>query len=119
MRKHSLISSLLLCCTMVLLSSYSFAAPTKDEIDVENIKAPPRDVKDILLVLSQARSDKTLIEKATKILALPAPSSKDSEVLNHYYYRRAAADEVLENSKGALENLRKAVVEYPSVNVEL
>jgi CHAT domain-containing protein len=115
----SLLKSLLLCYSIFLLSNSVFASPGKEDINIENIKAPPRDVKDILLVLSQARSDKTLIEKASKILALPAPSSKDSEVLNHYYYRRAVAEEVLENSKGALENLRKAVLEYPSSNVEL
>ncbi|WP_114689960.1 hypothetical protein [Polynucleobacter necessarius] len=101
------------------MSNPSFALPGKDEVDVESVKAPPRDVRDILLVLSQARTDKTLIEKATKILALPVPSANDKEVLNHYYYRRAAAEEVLANSKGALESLKKTVIEFPSSNVAL
>jgi CHAT domain-containing protein len=119
MYKRTLISSLLLCCSVTLFANLSFAAPAKDEIDVESMKAPPRDVKDILLVLSQARVDKSIIEKATKILALPVPNTTDTEILNHYYYRRANAEETLENSKGALDNLKKAAVDYPSSQVEM
>ncbi len=119
MRKLSIIAALMLCCSMTLFSSQSFAVPSKDDADVENIKAPPRDIKDILLVLNQSRADKTLIEKATKILALPVPNTTDPETLNHYYYRRGNAEEALENSRGALENLKKAAIEYPSANVEL
>ena len=84
MRKYSIIAILMLCCSVTLFSTQSFSAPTKEEADLENIKAPPRDVKDILLVLNQARADKTLIEKATKILALPVPNTSDTETLNHY-----------------------------------
>jgi CHAT domain-containing protein len=43
----------------------------------------------------------------------------DAEILNHYYYRRAAAEDALENTRGALENLKKAVNEYPSRQIEL
>ncbi|MBU3555222.1 CHAT domain-containing tetratricopeptide repeat protein [Polynucleobacter sp. UB-Piko-W3] len=119
MRKYSIIATFMLCCSVALFSAQSFAAPTKEEADVENIKAPPRDVKDILLVLSQARADKSIIEKATKILALPVPTTSDTEVLNHYYYRRAAAEDALENTRGALENIKKAAVDFPSVKVDL
>ena len=70
MRKLLTVIAFMLCCSMTLFSSQSFAAPSKDDVDVENIKVPPRDVKDILLVLNQARTDKTIIEKATKILAI-------------------------------------------------
>jgi len=119
MRKYSIIATLMLCCSVTIFSTQTFAALTKEEVDLENIKAPPRDVKDILLVLNQARADKTLIEKATKILALPVPNTSDSETLNHYYYRRAGAEETLENGKGALENIRKAAVDYPSSNSDL
>lgn len=119
MRKHSLIQIFLLSCSIFLFSNQSFAIPGKEEVDVESVKAPPRDVKDILLVLSQARPDKALIDKATKVLALPVPSANDAETLNHYYYRRAKAEEVLENSKGALEAIKKAVIEYPSPQVDL
>ena len=119
MGKLSLIRILLLCCSVLVFANSSSAVQVKDEVDVENVKAPPRDVKDILLVLSQARTDKTLIEKATKILALPVPNTSNTEVLNHYYYRRASAEETLENSKGAFENLKKAAIEYPSFQVDL
>jgi hypothetical protein len=119
MRKLFIISAFLLSCSISIFSSQVFAVTNKDDADVENIKAPPRDVKDILLVLNQARGDRTLIEKATKVLALPIPNSTDPEVLNNYYYRRAGAEETLENSKGALENIRKAAIDYPSPNLEL
>jgi len=118
-RTHSLIQLILLSFSICIFSNHSFAVPGKDEVDIESVKAPPRDVKDILLVLSQARPDKTLIDKATKVLALPVPSTNDAETLNHYYYRRAKAEEVLENSKGALEAIKKAVLEYPSPQVDL
>jgi len=111
------ICTILFGCNIFMQSA--FAAQSKEEVDVEIIKAPPRDVKDILLVLNQARPDKTLIEKATKILALPVPSTTDPETLNHYYYRKAKAEEVLENSKGALEAIKKAVLEYPSPQIDL
>ena len=119
MRKPSLIQLLALLCSIFIFANQSFAAPGKDDVDVEIVKAPPRDVKDILLVLNQARPDKTLIDKATKILALPIPSASDPETLNHYYYRRAKAEEVLENSKGALDAIKKAVTEYPSPQIDL
>lgn len=119
MCKHSLISSLLLCCTMVLLPSYSFAAPTKDEVDIENVKAPPRDVKDILRVLESTKQDEKEVEKAKKIVAIPVPSSTNPEVLNAYYYRRSVADEILGNTKESAESLKKAVTEYPSLDPAL
>lgn len=68
MSKHSLISSLLLYYIMALLPSYLFAAQTKDEVDVESVKAPPRDVKDILQILSHTRQDQSLIDKVKKCL---------------------------------------------------
>ena len=119
MRTPFLIPSLLLFSSCLLFTNTAMAVPGKDEVEIENIKAPPRDIKDILLVLSQARSDKALIEKATKVLAIPVPNTTDVEALNHYYYRRASAEEALENSKGAAESLKKAAVDYPSSQVEM
>ena len=119
MRKFLIIAAFMLCCSITIFSPPTFAAPSKDDADVENIKSPPRDVKDILLVLNQARTDRSIIEKATKILALPVPSTNDSQILNHYYYRRAAAEDTLENTRGALENIKKAAVDFPSVQVDL
>ena len=114
MRKLSLIPSLLLCCTILLVSNVSFAAPTKDEVDIESVKAPPRDVKDILRVLESTKQDEKEIEKAKKVLAIPVPSSTNPEVLNSYYYRRAVADEILGNTKDSADSLKKLVTEYPS-----
>ena len=116
MRKLSLFKSLLLCCSIALLSNLSFAAPTKDEVDVENVKAPPRDVKDILRVLESTKQDEKEVEKAKKVLAIPVPSSTNPEVLNSYYYRRSVADEILGNTKDSAESLKKVVTEYPSID---
>lgn len=114
MSTPSLLKSLLLICSIFLFSNSAFASTAKDEISIENIKAPPRDVKDILQILSQTRQDQTLIDKAKKVLAKSPPSTNDPGVLNHYYYQRAVAETALENSKEALENYRKAAIDYPS-----
>ena len=119
MRKHSLISSLLLCCSILIFANQAGAAPNKDEVDIESVKAPPRDVKDILQILNQARQDQGLIDKAKKVLAKSPPSTNDSNTLNHYYYQRAVAETALENSKEALENYRKAALEYPSTDMAM
>jgi hypothetical protein len=115
MRKLSIISAFMLCCSITLFSVQSFAAPGKDDIDVENIKAPPRDVKDILQILSQTRQDQALIDKAKKTLAKSPPSTNDTSALNHYYYQRAVAENALENSKEALENFKKAAMKECSM----
>jgi CHAT domain-containing protein len=104
---------------MVLLPIYSFAAPTKDEVDVENVKAPPRDVKDILRLIEQTKPDLAIVERAQKVVAMPLPAKQDSEVLNHYYTRRSAAYEDLGNTVEALKNLEIAVNQYPSTNPQL
>ena len=119
MRKHSLIQSLLLCCSITVLFNFSFAVPNKDEVDIENVKAPPRDVKDILQILSQTRQDQALIEKAKKVLTKPLPSTNDSRDLNNYYYQRAVAENTLENSKEALENFKKAAIDHPSFDIAM
>jgi CHAT domain-containing protein len=116
------ITKFLFCITLLFLNistQFVLAADNKDEVDVEAIKAPPRDIKDILRLLEQTRQDQALIDKAKKILALSPPDTKDAEVLNNYYYRRAGAEEVLENSKEAVENLKRATVDYPNDKNEL
>lgn len=114
MRIHSLISSVLLCSSILICSSQAYAAPNQDEVDVENVKAPPRDVKDILRVLESTKQEEKEVEKAKKIVAIPVPSSTNPEVLNAYYYRRSVAEEILGNTKESAESLKKAVSEYPS-----
>jgi tetratricopeptide (TPR) repeat protein len=119
MHKLTIIRSILLSCSILFSATYSLAALAKDEIDVENIKAPPRDVKDILQILNQTRQDQSLIDKAKKVLSKPLPSTNDSGVLNHYYYQRAVAETILENSKEALENYKKAVLDHPSIDIAM
>ena len=94
-------------------------AALEGDIDLENIKLPPRDIKDILSILSTTKQDTVLIDKAKKILTIPVPDSKDSETLNHYYYRQATAQQVLENPTAVVMNLKKVVFEYPSKDLEL
>ena len=97
-----------------LVSSGCIAAEVDEVVDIENIKTPPRNIKDILRVIEQTKQDREQLDKAKRVEALPAPASTDSEVLNHFYYRKAYAEEILGNTKDALEDLKKVVNEYPS-----
>ena len=99
---------------MLFRSKNIDAAESEDVISLEEIKAPPRDIKDILRVIDQTKQDRDQLEKAKRVAALPTPSSKDTEVLNHFYYRKAYAEETLGNSKAALDASKKVVDEYPS-----
>ncbi len=86
--------------------------PSTEEI--ETIKLPPRDIKDILKVLAETKQDLKLEEKAKGIIAKAPPLNADAETLNAFYYRRAIAYETLGNVKAAAEDLNKVVEEYPS-----
>jgi len=114
-----IILSLLLSCSISIFSSQAFAAPNKDDVDIENIKAPPRDIKDILRLVEQTKPDLAVVERAKKVVATPIPSSQDNEVLNHFYTRRSAAFEDLGNTGEALKSLEMAVNQYPSTNPRL
>jgi len=119
MRAKLLFQALLLCSSILFFATPSLAVPNKDEVDVESIKAPPRDVKDILRLVEQTKPDLAMVERAQKVVATPLPDSKDNEVLNHYYTRRSAAFEDLGNTSEALKNLEIAVNQYPSTNPRL
>ena len=119
MRKPSILISFLLCCSIALFSLQSFAALSKVDIDVESIKAPPRDVKDILRLVEQTKPDFAILERAKKVVATPLPDSQDKEVLNHFYTRRSAAFEDLGNISEAIKNLEIAVTKYQSSNPRL
>lgn len=116
MRKLVIISTLLLSCNILFVANYSFAAPIKDELDIESIKAPPRDVKDILRLVEQTKPDLAVVERAKKIVAIPAPTNQDNEGLNHFYRRRSAAFEDLGNTNEALKSMEMAVNKHPSTN---
>lgn len=119
MPRPSLLKSLLLCSSIFLFSYSAFASQSKDEISIENIKAPPRDIKDILRLVEQTKPDLAVVERAQKVVALPTPTSQDNEVLNHFYTRRSAAFEDLGSTGEALKNLEIAVNQYPSTNPRL
>jgi CHAT domain-containing protein len=110
--KTILSAYLLIVCSMT--STLIIAQPSKEDAEIENIKAPPRDIKDILKILEQTKQDQSQLEKAKAVLALPIPNSTDAEILNNFFYRRAYADGILGNSKDALDNMRKVVFDYPS-----
>ena len=99
--------------------STSFATTVKDEVNVETIKAPPRDIKDILKLLEQTKPDLVLVERAKKVIETPLPAAQDNEVLNSYYRRLSAAFQDLGNDNEALKNLEIAVNKYPSANPRL
>ncbi len=119
MPRSLLLKSLLLCSSIFLFSHFAFASQGKDEVSIENIKAPPRDIKDILRLVEQTKPDLAVVERAQKVVALPTPTSQDNEVLNHFYTRRSAAFEDLGNTGEALKNLEIAVNQYPSTNPRL
>jgi tetratricopeptide (TPR) repeat protein len=119
MRRHTLIPSFLIGCGILFFSVAALATTTKEEVDVENIKAPPRDIKDILKLVEQTKPDLAIVERAQKVVAMPLPTSQDNEVLNHFYTRRSAAFEDLGNTGEALKNLEIAVNKYPSTNPRL
>ena len=121
MRKPPLFLALILFCGIQLASTIAFAVPGKDEVDVDvqTIKAPPRDIKDILRLVEQTKPDLAILERAKKVVAEQLPTSQDNEVLNHFYTRRSAAYEDLGNTGEALKNLEIAVNQYPSTTPRL
>ncbi|AGG34039.1 hypothetical protein D521_1471 [beta proteobacterium CB] len=109
----------LLSFGILFTSNYSLSTELKEQVDIESIKAPPRDVKDILRLVDQTKPDLAVVERAKKVIALPAPSTQDNETLNHFYKRRSVAFEDLGNVNEALKNLEIAVNQHPSTNPRL
>ena len=114
-----------LLCLFLLIGNYSllipasFGATNSEEIEFEAIKAPPRDIKDILGILEQTKQDLRLIEKAKAVLAIAEPKTDDKEILNSYFYRRAVAEESLENNNAAYADYKRIFTEFPSSQVDL
>ena len=106
------VCTIMLCCNMSI--SVVFAAQIEGEVDVENMKAPPRDIKDILRAVDSGKQDLVLQEKAKKVIALPVPSTNDATVLNNYYYRRAQAFTILGNLKESANTLKLLTEKYPA-----
>ena len=119
MRKLPFFSALILSAGFLFAISNSLAVPAKDEMDVENIKSPPRDVRDILRLVEQTKPDLAVVERAKKVIALPMPTTQDNEELNHYYKKRSLAFEDLGNVNEALKNAEIVVKQHPSTNPRL
>ena len=71
------------------LAQVSVPNSAENIVDLENVKAPPRNIKDILLVLDTTKQDLTAQDQAKKILASPKPDSNDPKILNNFYYKQA------------------------------
>ncbi len=115
MHKLTIIPSILLSCSILFAVADVFAVKDPD-IQVESIKAPPRDVGDILKLVEQTKPDLEMVERAKRVIALPIPSTQDNEELNHFYRKQSAAFEDLGNTNEALKSLEIAVNKYPSSN---
>ena len=80
MRKYSLIS-LLFCCSIVFWGNQAYASLNKDEVDLDSVKAPPRDVRDILRLFDTTKQDSKDVEKAKAIrISSRNSNSKSKEV---------------------------------------
>ena len=95
-----------------LAQAYAPAA-LEGDIELENIKVPPRNIKDILQVLDTSKQDFTAQDDAKKILASPKPESNDPKILNNFYYKQAKAYERFGNYKAAVAIYEKIITEYP------
>ena len=90
--------------------------PKEGSIELENIKAPPRDIKDILKVLEQAKPDQITVDKSRAIIALPIPQTQDTDELNNFYQRRSKAYQNLGQINLAISDAIKAAKDFPSSN---
>jgi CHAT domain-containing protein len=110
----------ILFAIVVALTSGTLIAQTANEVvDVDSIKPPPRNIKDILSLVEQTKPDLLEVEKAQKIIALPIPVSSDPVVLNHFYSRRAIAYQFLGRMNLAIADMRIAVDQYPTSDPRL
>ncbi|MCE7505941.1 CHAT domain-containing protein [Polynucleobacter sp. IMCC30063] len=88
-------------------------AGSEGDIELENVKAPPRNIQDILQVLDTSKQDFAAQDEAKKILASPKPDSNDPKILNNFYYKQAKAFERFGNYRAAVAIYEKIITEYP------
>ncbi|MCE7527132.1 CHAT domain-containing protein [Polynucleobacter sp. IMCC 30228] len=88
-------------------------AGSEGDIELENVKAPPRNIQDILQVLDTSKQDFAAQDEAKKILASPKPESNDPKILNNFYYKQAKAFERFGNYRAAVAIYEKIITEYP------
>ena len=105
--------------SLILLSVFSLCISAGNvcasvSSDGASFNPPPRDIKDILLVLDQTEPDKELQAKANKYLATPMPVTEDKVELNNYFYHRARAFEVMSDEKASLASIKEVLEKYPN-----
>jgi CHAT domain-containing protein len=84
------------------------------EVNLEKIKVPPRDIKDILQVLQQSKPNVEEMDQVKAIIATPVPITNDKEVLNTFYYKRAKAYESIGRMDQALADTMLTTQKYPA-----
>jgi CHAT domain-containing protein len=119
MRSSAYLSAATLLTAVALGFPTAFAqAPSPGHvvaaIDLEKIKPPPRDIKDVLKVLQQSKPNLAEVEKAKAAVAVPVPITEDQEVLNTFYYKRAKAYQDLGRMQQAIADTLLTVDKYPA-----
>lgn len=95
------------------------SSSTKTEINLDEYRLPPKDIKDILRVLETSKINLTDVERAKKIAAMtPPPESVGNEALNAFYARRAIANQKLGRLSAALADAKFAAFTYKSSNLD-
>jgi tetratricopeptide (TPR) repeat protein len=114
----TLLAAILMGAPTVLAQA---AIPSKEEaaIDLEKVKPPPRDIKDVLKVLQQSKPNAIEIDKAKAIVATPVPVTEDKEVLNTFYYKRAKAYQDLGKMQEAIADTLLTVEKYPASDLRM
>ncbi|MEI6116894.1 MAG: hypothetical protein WCP99_20320 [Burkholderiales bacterium] len=90
------------------------AASTENSIDLESLKAPPRNIEDVLKALDPAKQDYSQIGQARQVLALPRPDESDLDRLRDFYYRRSSAHVLLGDYRSAYDDFLTLVERYPN-----
>lgn len=109
----------LLFALLTLATVPALAQQPEAVSDFDNIKAPPRRIDDVLRAVDPARQDFSLVEKANKALAAPAPNGADEAVMRDYYFRRANAFLALGDSRGVYETYKTLIEHYPNTGSRL
>jgi len=110
---------MILGCHLSLHAQTTLNTAPDESINTENIKAPPRDVKDILRALEQSKPDLATVAKNKEIIAKQAPNTQDKEELNRFYFQQAKAYQGLGMIGKAIKDAQRAAYEYPSKNPRL
>lgn len=104
-----------LACTQTLAQTTAGATPGVTSEELSQFKPPPRNIQDIVRVLEQSKPDKTQVERAQAIIAMPAPTVDSAPAVVHaYYFRRSRAQQRLGQIDDALADMRKALLEFPN-----